>query len=60
MAYQRKTWQSGDTITTVALNNIESGIASVAAAVTELQADVEPMQDGVATPDEVLDYLGID
>lgn len=43
MAYQRKTWQSGDYITTAALNNIEGGIASVATAVTEIQDDIETM-----------------
>ena len=43
MAYQRKTWTSGETITTAAMNNIESGIASVATAVTEIQDDMETM-----------------
>lgn len=55
MAYQRKTWQSGDYITTAALNNIEGGIASVATAVTELQEDVDTI-DGDMQHISVVDH----
>ncbi len=56
MAYQRTTWASGDAITSVKLNNIESGIAGLESEIATATQDVYDkamLVNGLAIPFEL-------